>query len=118
MRGIHPRNIGPSAHALRGSCDSCSQALRSLRRRDAVIDESRELRAKARDEPLAKLLEDAVLLTRQAGDLTLSYFRSSSLDVEQKTDGSPVTRADRQAERLIREQLELVHPDDGIVGEE
>jgi len=70
------------------------------------------------DEGLAHELEAAVELVRRAGELTLGYFRSSHLDVEQKADGSPVTRADRQAERLIREELELRHPGDGIVGEE
>ncbi len=69
-------------------------------------------------DPLAHLLKEAVELARQAGELTLGYFRSAGLAVEQKSDGSPVTQADRQAERLIREELELRHPDDGILGEE
>jgi histidinol-phosphatase len=77
-----------------------------------------EQRAQMTNDPLAQLLEEAVELARRAGELTLSYFRSSSLDIEEKKDGSPVTLADRQAERLIREQLELRHPGDGIVGEE
>jgi len=66
-------------------------------------------------DPLAQLLEEAVELARQAGELTLRYFRSAALVVEWKTDGTPVTKADRQAERLIREQLELRHPGDGIL---
>jgi len=70
------------------------------------------------DEGLARQLEEAVELVRRAGELTLGYFRSSHLDVEQKADGSPVTKADRQAERLIREELEMRYPGDGIVGEE
>ena len=57
-------------------------------------------------------------LARLAGELTLGYFRSSSLAIDVKIDGSPVTHADRRAERLIREELELRHPADGIVGEE
>jgi histidinol phosphatase-like enzyme (inositol monophosphatase family) len=69
-------------------------------------------------DPLAQLLEQAVELARQAGELTLRYFRSAAVVVEWKTDGTPVTQADRQAERLIREQLELWHPGDGILGEE
>src|ERR1035438_3753143 len=69
-------------------------------------------------DPLAHLLKEAVELARQAGELTLGYFRSAGLSVEQKSDGSPVTQADRQAERLIREELELRHPGDGILGEE
>jgi histidinol phosphatase-like enzyme (inositol monophosphatase family) len=69
-------------------------------------------------DPLAHLLEEAVSLARQAGELTLGYFRSPGLVVDQKSDGTPVTQADRQAERLIREELELRHPGDGIFGEE
>ena len=57
-------------------------------------------------------------LTRQAGELTLGYFRSAGLAVDWKEDGTPVTQADRTAERLIREELELRHPGDGILGEE
>lgn len=70
------------------------------------------------DDPLAHLLEEAVEIARQAGDLTLGYFRSVGLAVDWKSDGTPVTQADRQAERLIHEELELRHPGDGILGEE
>ncbi|MGA2803221.1 MAG: inositol monophosphatase family protein [Acidimicrobiales bacterium] len=77
-----------------------------------------ELLTKGSNDPLARLLKEAVGLARQAGELTLGYFRSTALAIEQKSDGSPVTQADRQAERLIREELELRHPGDGILGEE
>jgi histidinol-phosphatase len=72
----------------------------------------------AAPDALAHMLEEAVALVRRAGELTLGYFRSPSLQIDWKSDGSPVTRADRQAERLIREELEFSHPGDGIVGEE
>ena len=72
----------------------------------------------AASDPLAHLLEEAVELTRRAGELTLGYFRTLGLAVDWKQDGTPVTQADRQAERLIREELELRHPGDGILGEE
>ena len=68
--------------------------------------------------PLTHLLEEALELTRQAGEVTLGYFRSVGLAVDWKEDGTPVTQADREAERLIREELELRHPGDGILGEE
>ena len=64
------------------------------------------------------LLEEAVELARLAGDLTLKYFRSADLDIDNKGDGTPVTAADRGAERLLREELERRHPADGILGEE
>jgi histidinol phosphatase-like enzyme (inositol monophosphatase family) len=81
------------------------------------MDEFEKLR-QATTDPLARLLEEAVAIARLAGELTLGYFRSSSLAVDLKSDGSPVTHADRRAERLIREELGLRHPSDGIVGEE
>ncbi|HVX19199.1 MAG TPA: inositol monophosphatase family protein [Acidimicrobiales bacterium] len=65
-----------------------------------------------------ELLDFAVALTRKAGELTLGYFRSSDLVVDRKGDGTPVTEADRGAERLIRSELEARFPDDGILGEE
>lgn len=66
----------------------------------------------------ASLLDEAVDLTRRAGDLTLRWFRRDGLDVDVKADATPVTAADRRAERFIREELARRHPDDGIIGEE
>jgi histidinol phosphatase-like enzyme (inositol monophosphatase family) len=56
-------------------------------------------------------------VARLAGDVALNYFRSS-LVVEAKADGSPVTVADRQAEQAARDWIERRFPDDGILGEE
>src|SRR5512134_3116349 len=53
----------------------------------------------------------------RAGELALRFF-GRSLPVERKADGSPVTEADREAERAAREWLESRFPDDGILGEE
>ena len=44
----------------------------------------------------------AVQIAREAGALTLKHFRSPNLHVEGKDDGTPVTVADRGAERLLR----------------
>ena len=57
-------------------------------------------------------------LARAAGDLTLTHFRRSGLVIERKDDGTPVTVADRAAERLLREELARLHPGDGVYGEE
>ena len=64
------------------------------------------------------LLDETVGLARRAGELTLEYFQSSSLVVDTKADGTPVTAADRGAERLLRQQIAELFPDDGILGEE
>jgi histidinol phosphatase-like enzyme (inositol monophosphatase family) len=64
------------------------------------------------------LLEQAVAFARRAGEFTLPFFRSAELAVERKADDTPVTDADRGAERLLRELLEAAFPEDEIVGEE
>jgi len=64
------------------------------------------------------LLDEAVDLVRRAGELTLRWFRSSTLEIDRKGDGTPVTEADRAAERFLREAIAAQHPDDTIVGEE
>ncbi len=65
-----------------------------------------------------ELVAEAVALARAAGELTLEHFRSPELAVERKRDGTPVTEADRGAERLLRRELAARHPGDGILGEE
>jgi histidinol-phosphatase len=64
------------------------------------------------------LLEFAVTLSRRAGSLTLQWFGSSALRVDTKGDGTPVTEADRAAERLIRDAIAARWPHDSVVGEE
>jgi histidinol-phosphatase len=64
------------------------------------------------------LVEEAVELARMAGELTLRYFRTDDLGIDLKGDGTPVTAADKGAERLVREELARRHPDDGVLGEE
>ena len=64
------------------------------------------------------LVRFAVDIAREAGELTLGYFRKAGLDVEDKSDGTPVTVADRAAERLLRERIAAAFPDDAVVGEE
>jgi histidinol-phosphatase len=65
-----------------------------------------------------ELLVEARDLLRAAGELTLRSFRSPTLGVEWKPDGTPVTEADRAAERFLRDELARRHPGDGILGEE
>ena len=60
----------------------------------------------------------AVEAARQAGAQTLELFRAAEFGLEWKSDGSPVTRADKNAEKLIRELIERDFPDDTILGEE
>ncbi len=64
------------------------------------------------------MLDDAVDILRAAGTFTLQWFDNPELDVITKSDGTPVTEADRGAERIIRERLAALHPEDSVLGEE
>ena len=66
---------------------------------------------------LGQLLDFAVTLAREAGEITLKYFRGAH-GAELKSDGSFVTAADREAEAHVRARLAQNFPDDGVVGEE
>ena len=54
---------------------------------------------------------------RRAGDFIMGHYLTA-LEVESKADRSPVTVADRGAERLLRDLLAIEFPSDGILGEE
>jgi myo-inositol-1(or 4)-monophosphatase len=61
--------------------------------------------------PFAKELANA------SADVIRQYFRTDYA-VENKSDDSPVTIADRQAEAVMRELIERRFPEHGILGEE
>jgi len=63
-------------------------------------------------------LELARAAAEEAGRGTLQWFRNPDLMADMKGDGSPVTRADREAEELIRKRIGEAFPEDGIIGEE
>ena len=42
-----------------------------------------------------KLVDFAVSIAKEAGELTLSLFNDLNLEIIKKSDGSPVTQADR-----------------------
>lgn len=63
-------------------------------------------------------MEAAVELAVLAGKSTLRYFRTKEFQVERKSDRSPVTIADKEAEQLIRKEVEKRFPLDAILGEE
>lgn len=65
----------------------------------------------------AVLMEAALEVARTASLVALRYYKRD-LAVETKTDGSPVTLADRAAEQLAREWIHARFPADGILGEE
>jgi histidinol-phosphatase len=62
-------------------------------------------------------LAAAVDAARAAGEVALRYYRGG-FEVAVKADRTPVTEADREAERVIVERLARAFPDHGFLGEE
>lgn len=67
---------------------------------------------------IAPRLELALEAGREAGAITLEYFRCEDLEIQRKGDDSPVTLADRRAEEHLRRRIAQAFPADGILGEE
>ncbi|TWU00209.1 Histidinol-phosphatase [Botrimarina colliarenosi] len=63
-------------------------------------------------------LEWARQIALEAGEITQKYFRSPTLRIDWKGDGSPVTVADKTAEQHLRQRIEERFPTDAILGEE
>ena len=62
-------------------------------------------------------MEFSVDVAWQAGKIVMRYF-GTGVSPDWKTDNSPVTIADREAEEIIRKLIVKSFPEDGIVGEE
>jgi histidinol-phosphatase len=60
----------------------------------------------------------AVRAVRAAAATTLRWFMAADLAVAEKADASPVTEADRAAERQLRRDLLEAFPGDAFLGEE
>lgn len=59
----------------------------------------------------------ALEAVHRAGRLTLAHFQTGT-GIEIKADGSPVTLADKGAERLIRDRIAEAFPGESVLGEE
>ena len=66
---------------------------------------------------LRALLDFAVELAHDAGNITYRHFKGSFV-AERKADNSFVTVADRETEKYLRASIEKSFPDDAILGEE
>ena len=60
----------------------------------------------------------AINAAKNAEDIITRYYNESTLKVELKSDETPVTRADTEAEKAIRETIKNAFPDHGFLGEE
>ena len=67
---------------------------------------------------LNERLESAVAFALEASIIPRRYFLSTGLVIDRKADDSPVTRADKETEALLRTRIEAACPDDTIIGEE
>ena len=67
--------------------------------------------------PPSQLLQAAAEVAQLAAKVAMQWYRTG-VDVEIKSDGSPVTIADREAERTARAWLSERFPTDSILGEE
>jgi histidinol-phosphatase len=67
---------------------------------------------------LRSYLEFATQTAYEAGRLTLGFFGTEDARPEFKDDDTPVTVADREAEKLIRSRIGARYPEHTILGEE
>lgn len=74
-------------------------------------------RRKTTDRDLERFASLAYSLADITRSVSMRYFRNDFV-AETKGDATPVTIADRECERLLRERINEVFPDHGIIGEE
>ncbi len=60
----------------------------------------------------------ALEAARNAEEVIRAYYDGDAMNVQLKADETPVTRADTEAERVIRETLKAAFPEHGFLGEE
>lgn len=65
----------------------------------------------------SEFISVALDAAKKAEDIILSYY-NGEINVELKEDETPVTYADREAEKVIRETIKHTFPDHGFLGEE
>lgn len=58
------------------------------------------------------------ILAERSAEVILPYFANSDMEVMLKDNQTPVTRADREAEEILRAMIRKRYPSHGIIGEE
>ena len=66
----------------------------------------------------SQFLEVALEAAKNAEEIITAYYADDTINVELKDDETPVTLADRGAEKVIRETIKAAFPDHGFLGEE
>jgi 3'(2'), 5'-bisphosphate nucleotidase len=68
--------------------------------------------------PYRPLASEVLYIAKRAGEVILFYYAKGDIEVENKADNSPVTVADKAANKLITLALSELTPDIPIVSEE
>jgi len=72
-----------------------------------------------KEESIQNRFHAVQVLVRDAGLYALQWFRKlDSLKTEKKGPQDLVSKADREVEKMIRERLQTLFPEDGFLGEE
>ncbi len=66
----------------------------------------------------SQFLTVALEAAKNAEEIITAYYTGDAMKVEMKADETPVTLADRGAEKIIRETIKQTFPDHGFLGEE
>jgi histidinol phosphatase-like enzyme (inositol monophosphatase family) len=72
---------------------------------------------RATEREVKELMDAAEEWGKEAGEFAMRYY-GHRVKFEDKLDGTPVTVADRGAEKLLRERIGARFPDHGVLGEE
>ena len=64
------------------------------------------------------LSDDLKRIVSDASKAIMDVYERNTFDTEIKSDGSPVTEADENANKIIIQSLSLISPDISIVSEE
>lgn len=67
--------------------------------------------------PMQEYMQEIIAICRRAGEAIMQVY-SGQIDVEHKTDDSPLTQADLAAHRLIESSLKQLTPDIPLLSEE
>lgn len=70
------------------------------------------------EKTLGEMKAFAEKLADAAREIVAGYHALSHTEIEIKPDGSPVTVADKECERRLREMIRSAYPNHGIIGEE
>ena len=66
----------------------------------------------------SQFLTVALEAAKNAEEIITAYYTGDAMEVEMKADETPVTLADKGAEKIIRETIKQAFPDHGFLGEE